>query len=181
MPRLAVIRDALPNAPEYARGLRLARGAEGGRGLRVLGRVSLDRPAARTRLVLGEHVTIYGGVHFYLDGDGALVSVGSQTYLNRRTEITCKSRVTIGERCAISWDVLITDTDYHQLDGGEATAPVTIGDHVWIGARAAVLKGVTIGDGAVVAAGALVTRDVPAGALVGGVPATVLREGVTWN
>jgi acetyltransferase-like isoleucine patch superfamily enzyme len=120
-------------------------------------------------------------VHFYLDGDGALVSVGSQTYLNRRTEITCKSRVTIGERCAVSWDVLITDTDYHQLDGGEATAPVTIGDHVWIGARAAVLKGVTIGDGAVVAAGALVTRDVPAGALVGGVPATVLREGVTWN
>ena len=69
--------------------------------------------------MLGEHVTIYDGVHFYLDGDDALVSVGSGTYLNRRTEITCKSKVTIGERCAISWDVLITDTDYHRLDGAK--------------------------------------------------------------
>jgi acetyltransferase-like isoleucine patch superfamily enzyme len=180
MPRLAAILDALPHAPQYARGVRFARGVEGGRALRLLGPVSVSRPAARTRLVLGDHVTIYGGVNFYLDGEGAEVSVGSETYLNRRVEITCKRRVTIGKKCAISWDVLITDTDYHRIDGGEDTAPVTIGDHVWIGARAAVLKGVTIGDGAVVAAGALVTRDVPAGALVGGVPATVLREGVTW-
>ena len=181
MPRLASMLDALPHAPQYARGMRFARGVEGGRGLRLLGNARVNRPAARTRLVLGDHVTIYDGVHFYLDGDGALASVGSGTYLNRRTEITCKTTVTIGERCAISWDVLITDTDYHRLDGAAETAPVTIGNHVWIGARATILKGVTIGDGAVVAAGALVTRDVPAGALVGGVPASVLRENVTWE
>jgi acetyltransferase-like isoleucine patch superfamily enzyme len=58
---------------------------------------------------------------------------------------------------------------------------VTVGDKVWIGARVTVLKGVTIGDGAVVAAGALVTDDVPPRALVGGVPARVLRENVTWE
>jgi acetyltransferase-like isoleucine patch superfamily enzyme len=57
---------------------------------------------------------------------------------------------------------------------------VRIGDHVWIGARAAVLKGVTIGDGAIVAAGAMVTHDVPARALVAGVPARLVREGVEW-
>jgi acetyltransferase-like isoleucine patch superfamily enzyme len=54
------------------------------------------------------------------------------------------------------------------------------GNHVWIGMRAMILKGVTIGDGAVVAAGAVVTRDVPARALVGGVPARVLRNDVEW-
>ncbi len=56
-----------------------------------------------------------------------------------------------------------------------------IGDWVWIGCRATVLKGVTIGDGAVVAAGSVVTRDVPPAALVGGNPARVLRERVTWE
>jgi len=181
MPRLASLRYLATHLPEYARGVRFARGVEGGRALRLFGPVGVNRPAARTRLVLGEHVTLYGGVHFFLDGEGAEVHVGRETYLNRRVEITCKSRVTIGAGCAISWDVLITDTDYHRLDDTSDTAPVTIGDHVWIGARATVLKGVTIGDGAVVAAGAVVTREVPAGALVGGVPATVLREGVSWD
>lgn len=61
------------------------------------------------------------------------------------------------------------------------TQPVTIGDHIWIGARTNVLNGVTVGDGAVVAAGSLVTRDVPPRALVGGVPARVLREDVDWS
>jgi acetyltransferase-like isoleucine patch superfamily enzyme len=57
---------------------------------------------------------------------------------------------------------------------------VVIGDRVWLGTRAVVLKGVTIGDGAVVAAGAVVTRDVPAGAVVAGVPARVVGRADSW-
>ena len=56
-----------------------------------------------------------------------------------------------------------------------------IGDHVWIGADARILKGVTIGDGAVVAAGAVVTKDVPAGAVVGGMPAKVIGRADSWQ
>lgn len=56
-----------------------------------------------------------------------------------------------------------------------------IGDHVWIGARAVVLKGVTIGDGAVIAAGAVVTHDVPAHTLVGGVPAKIIKQNIVWE
>lgn len=59
--------------------------------------------------------------------------------------------------------------------------PIRIGDHVWIGLRATILKGVSIGDGAVVGAGSMVIRDVPSGALVAGVPARVIRESVTWQ
>ena len=59
--------------------------------------------------------------------------------------------------------------------------PIKIGNHVWIGQRATVLKGVTIGDGAVIAAGSIVTRDVPPHSLVGGIPAKVLKENVEWK
>jgi acetyltransferase-like isoleucine patch superfamily enzyme len=153
---------------------------EGGRMLRVLGRVRANR-SRRTKLRLGSHVTLYGGVRFYLDRDGAAIEIGDSTIVNRRTEICSEERVTIGSRCMISWDVLITDTDFHQLEDRPVSAPVLIGDHVWICARATILKGVTIGDGAVIAAGAVVTQDVPAGCVVAGVPARIVREGVAWR
>jgi acetyltransferase-like isoleucine patch superfamily enzyme len=76
---------------------------------------------------------------------------------------------------------MIRDDDEHYVGDGSPTAPVTIGDHVWLGTRAIILKGVTIGDGALVAAGAVVTKDVPPKTLVGGVPARVIREGVDWR
>lgn len=76
---------------------------------------------------------------------------------------------------------MITDSDYHPINGQDPDAPVTIGEHVWIGSRSIVMKGVTIGDGAIVAAGSVVTKDVPAGALVAGVPAQVVRDGVSWR
>lgn len=69
----------------------------------------------------------------------------------------------------ISWDVIIMDTDQHSIHGNLPVAkPVQIGDRVWIGCRVIILKGVTIGDDAVTAAGATVTKDVPAGAVVAG-------------
>ncbi len=131
--------------------------------------------------MLGSHVTLYQHVGFYLDGPGARIEVGGSTYINRRTETCAKNLVRIGSRCAISWDVTITDADYHQIEGSPAVAPVSIGDEVWVGARAIILKGVTVGPGAVIAAGAVVNRDVPARALVAGVPSRVVRENVTWR
>jgi acetyltransferase-like isoleucine patch superfamily enzyme len=69
------------------------------------------------------------------------------------------------------------DTDQHALpDGQMESAPIVIGDRAWIGARAIVLKGVTIGHDAVIGAGSVVTRDVPPRAVVGGVPARELAK-----
>jgi acetyltransferase-like isoleucine patch superfamily enzyme len=107
---------------------------------------------------------------------GARIVIGNGTYLNRNTEIVAASSVTIGRDCKIARDVIIMDTDQHELPGsGVIAKPVQIGDHVWIGSRAIILKGVTIGTGAVVAAGTVVTKNVPARAVVAGVPARIVR------
>ena len=61
------------------------------------------------------------------------------------------------------------------------SSPIKIGNHVWIGMDAKILSGVTIGDGAIIAAGAVVTKDVPAYSLAAGCPAKVVRENVVWE
>jgi acetyltransferase-like isoleucine patch superfamily enzyme len=112
---------------------------------------------------------------------GASLTLGSG-YIGPDCVIDCFERISIGEGAALSRGLVLRDSDNHELVGGSATsAPIRIGDHVWIGLNAVVLKGVTIGDGAVVAAGAVVTGDVLARTLVAGVPARVLREEVDWR
>jgi acetyltransferase-like isoleucine patch superfamily enzyme len=108
---------------------------------------------------------------------GARIIIGNGTYFNRNTEVIAASEVQIGHDCMIAWDVVIMDTDQHGHHGAEPkTAPIRIGDRVWIGCRAIILKGVTIGDDAVIAAGAIVTKNVPSGAIVAGHAARVISS-----
>lgn len=112
---------------------------------------------------------------------GAHLKLGKDSFINSDCKIRCHKEITIGDGCAISHDFTVMDSDAHELNGSRNTNPVHIGDHVWIGTRVTILKGVTVGDDAVIAAGALVTKDVPAGSLVGGVPAKVIRDKVEWK
>lgn len=124
-----------------------------------------------------ENCALFSGVHLECWEDAA-IRIGNGTYLNRNTEIVAARSVSIGRDCKIARDVIIMDTDQHALPNGRLVAePVVIGDRVWIGARAIVLKGVSIGHDAVIGAGSVVTRDVPPGAVAAGVPARVLRQG----
>jgi acetyltransferase-like isoleucine patch superfamily enzyme len=115
------------------------------------------------------------------------VDVGARTFIGPWTTITSKAAVRIGTDCLIAERVTIRDQD-HDIGGpldvpiaqaGFRTAPIVIGDAAWIGAGAIVLKGVRIGRGAVVAANAVVNRDVADFEIVGGVPARPIgmREG----
>jgi acetyltransferase-like isoleucine patch superfamily enzyme len=123
-----------------------------------------------------ENCAFFPGVHLEC-WDGARIRIGNGTYLNRNTEIVSASSVTIGRDCKVARDVIIMDTDQHALPNGKLIAdPVVIEDRVWIGARAIVLKGVTIGHDAVVGAGSVVTHSVPAHAVVAGVPARLMRH-----
>jgi len=110
---------------------------------------------------------------------GAELSIGDATSINRGVSICAQRSIRIGRDCGIGNDVLIFDTDFHSADDLTRVpdaAPVTIGDGVWLASRAIVLKGVTIGDGAVVSAGSVVATSVPPHTLVGGVPARVIRR-----
>lgn len=138
------------------------------------------RPGAR--FAVDGIVSLQRGVRVVVDG-GEL-RIGHETNVNGLTKILCAESVRIGRGCTFSWDVQVLDNDFHAItvDGAArpSVAPVVIGDRVWVGTRALVLKGVTIGDGAVVAAGAVVTRDVPAGAVVAGTPARVVGHADAW-
>src|SRR5690606_19030028 len=93
--------------------------------------------------------------------------------------------IAIGQGCLISWGVTMMDHDAHdiEVDGVviNPQAPIRIEDDVWIGANATILKGVTIGQGAIVAGGSVVTKDVAPRNVVGGNPAKVIRSGVDWR
>jgi acetyltransferase-like isoleucine patch superfamily enzyme len=133
------------------------------------------------RLVTGDRVHFFPGVAVYLRQPDSRVTIGDRTSIGRRTEFHCDQAITLGADCAISWDVQFIDSDQHQIEGGPGAAEIHVGDHVWIGQRALILKGVKIGDGAVVAAGSIVTHDVPAHSLVAGVPARVIRDHLAWS
>jgi len=143
---------------------------------------------------LGDHVSVYAGCSFALGVNGSAV-VGDFTLLNGAL-VMADERIEIGSHCLISWNVGIADSDFHPLEPAQRlidaqavapfykdrpprpkleTRPVKISDNVWIGMNAIILKGVTIGENSVVAAGAVVTKSVPANCVVAGNPAAVVK------
>ena len=139
------------------------------------------RPGASFHV--GGRVALQRGVRIVVDS--GRLSIGPGTNVNGLgTKILCAESVTIGAGCTFSWEVQVLDNDFHAItvDGTQqpSKAPVVIGDRVWVGTRAVILKGVTIGDGAIVAAGAVVTKDVPPGAIVAGLPAKVVGRADSW-
>jgi len=108
----------------------------------------------------------------------AIIRIGERSNLGHRTEIHAGNEIVIGNDVIISWDCVILDRDYHSVGDiyQDYTKPVTIEDFVWIGCRAIILKGVRIGHHAVIAAGAVVTKDVEPYAIVAGNPARVIKK-----
>ena len=144
---------------------------------------------------LGNHVSCYAGVSFAIGKNGHC-KVGDYTLLNGAL-LMAEESIEIGEYCLISWNVGIADSDFHPLEPALrridaracapfapnrperppiGTKPVKIGDNVWIGMNAVILKGVTIGDNSVVAAGSVVSKSIPANVVVAGNPAVVVKE-----
>lgn len=124
---------------------------------------------------LGKGSTIHMWARFFQPKN---IRIGEDTVVGDHAFLDGRAPLTIGNHVDIASQVLIYNSE-HDLDaeGFEAkNAPVDIGDYVFVGPRATILPGVKVGKGAVVAAGAVVTKDVPDFAIVGGVPAVKIGE-----
>ena len=155
----------------------------------------LMRSKHQLAIELGSHVSCYSGVSFSL-GENGTCKVGDFTLLNGAL-IMADEYIEIGKHCLISWNVGIADSDFHPIEPAQRlqdtmalaqffrdrpprpklrTAPVIIHDNVWIGMNAIILKGVAVGENSVVAAGAVVSKDVPANVVVAGNPAVIVKQ-----
>ena len=143
------------------------------------------------------------GCNFIFESDSGVIKIGKRTFINAGTNIISINEIEIGDDVTIGWNIYIYDHNSHSLDyrfrkddierqredfyanrnfifskdwSTVKSAPVKICNKVWIGFNAIILKGVTIGEGAIVAAGAVVTKDVPAWTVVAGNPATIVKK-----
>jgi carbonic anhydrase/acetyltransferase-like protein (isoleucine patch superfamily) len=141
------------------------------------------------RIILGDDVTIDGKCSFmFADrfSDSPTFRVGDRTMIGHGCGFVIARQVTIGQDCLLAMGVNVFDSSGHPVDPGRRLAglpledaevkPVTIGNNVWIGASATIFPGVTIGDGAVIAARAVVVNNVAPNTLVAGYPARKIQE-----
>ncbi len=114
---------------------------------------------------------------FYTDC-GKNLHIGKRVFINAGCKFQDQGGITIGDDVLIGHNCVIATLN-HAMDPDRRAdmipAPVRIGNKVWVGANATILQGVTIGDGAIIAAGAVVNKDVPPRAIVGGVPARIIK------
>jgi maltose O-acetyltransferase len=110
---------------------------------------------------------------------GGHLEIGDNVFINYGSSLVASKHVKIGNDALIGTHVMVMDCDFHRVEDKSwdtTGAPVVIEERAWLGNRSIVLKGVTIGHDSVVAAGSVVTRDVPPRTVVAGVPAKVVRE-----
>lgn len=133
--------------------------------LAISDRVRLVSTIATTEIVVG--------------GEGKL-TIGASTFINYGCSIAAEQLVEIGANCSIGTYVMIMDNNFHRLEPDRrnerpCSHPIRLGDNVWLGGRVIILPGVTIGNDSVIGAGSVVTKNIPAGVVAGGVPAKVIR------
>ena len=140
--------------------------------------LKIDKSA---KLIIHDSFCFYSGCHISVNTN-AILEIGSG-FANNNVSIDCFRNIKIGNGVVISTGTMIRDSDNHEIvyKDYEMSKPIVIGDHVWIGMGVIILKGVKIGDGSIIAAGAVVNKDVPTNCMVAGVPAKIIKRNITWK
>jgi acetyltransferase-like isoleucine patch superfamily enzyme len=151
-----------------------------------------DKKMSRTILEIGGKI-IFAGKTFI--GHGSKISIGKagvmefgkNVIVSAETTFICRNKIVIGDNCLFSWDILVMDTDWHDIrdQDGEIVnrdREIIIGSKNWICCRSTILKGVQIASGNVIAANSVITRSVSETCCaLGGNPTKVLKENIKWE
>ena len=153
-------------------------------GLRISPHKSYLIASQNSKLILHGHFRLFNGASIYLNG-GAKLELNNG-YMNTNSEINCSYYIKIGENTIISDNVSIIDNDYHSIYDEKGnkinhSSPIIIGNNVWIGKNAIILKGVTIGDNSVIGAGSVVTKNIPSNSIAAGNPCKVIKKCYHWE
>lgn len=166
-----------------------------GKTFKVVYRVARSKPS----LLVGNKCILMNDNIF--ESSEGFISIGNNTFINGGTKIISRTSVSIGDNVTIAWGCIIYDHDSHSIDYRERindqhqqlqdwtsgnfianknwdtvnSKPIVIGNNVWLGFDVVVLKGVTIGEGAIIGAKSVVTRDIPAWSVAAGNPAKVVK------
>jgi len=151
-----------------------------------LGNGLLEIRNNNSRIEIGDYCSLNG--QFRCRANNTNLIIGSRT-TTMWVQITLHEQgdIVIGEDCMFSGDVRMDVSDMHSILDMETLKRInppeniSFGDHVWIGQGVHILKGVSIGEHSILAAKALITKDVPKNSIVAGIPATVIKTGVTWD
>lgn len=166
----------------------------------IFGNIPYLKLPGTSKMIMGDRIVLDSGVKTsnvpltmrckFVCGTTGIFEIGDNTILNG-VGMTAYKKITIGKNCLISSGTFISDTDFHPIDPGlrqrvsmgyktnfdhVTKAEVNIGNNVWIGWGAIVLKGVTIGDNSVIASGSVVTSSIPPNVIAGGNPAKIIRH-----
>ena len=145
--------------------------------------------------IKGNNNTLYIGddcvinnTSIILDNEGAEIKIGNKTSVAKAQIVSLEPyNIEIGEDCMLSYDIEIRNTDSHKIYDKSTNKrinegnSVKIGNHVWLGMRAVILKGVNIDDNSIVAGGSIVTKDVMSNTIVSGNPAKQIKENKNWS
>jgi acetyltransferase-like isoleucine patch superfamily enzyme len=154
-----------------------------GNGVRILRGVRLDCQGQNSRILLGNQVQFSYGVGVKVSRDNCTIDIGDRTSIGPYVVLHGPGNITIGKDCLIAAHTGIYASN-HQFDDpnrkireqGLSRKGITIGDDCWLGHKVSVLDGVTIGEGSVIGAGAVVTKDIPPYSIAVGVPARVIGQ-----
>lgn len=138
------------------------------------------------RLFINKTARFMGPCIITMDGDSTLL-IGENAGIRDVQFVLKDADIEVGKLCMFSNHILLRNTDSHKVINLEdyqvsnASRNIRLGEHVWIGENATILKGVNIGNDSIVAMGTIVTKDVPANSIVAGVPSKVVKTGITWD
>jgi acetyltransferase-like isoleucine patch superfamily enzyme len=152
----------------------------------VLTNTKIEISGENNRLVIHKNARFYGPCRIIMQGN-SLVEIGENAGIRGVDFLSKDGAIQVGELCMFSYGIVIRTHDSHKIISLESNSitnnpkDVVLGKHVWVAQNVTILKGVTIGDNSVLGFGSIVTKDCGSNSVMTGIPAKVVRTGITWD